>query len=266
MIQVRLTPGLPGRPFALLRDLRGTDEVAIDGTSSSAATALLDRLLIEAPSIASVVPGDAADLALADRDRLLATLYSECFGDRIEGSVQCPECGELRDIDFSLEALQRSLEPENPRADGPNAEGVYTLGDGRQFRLPTSRDLDAVAALSSDKARVALLERCLVSGDPAIDPETVEAAMEEVGPVLNLDLPRTCPECQAPQSVHFSIESYLMHALAHERQWLIREVHYLATAYGWSLKEILGLLRRDRRAFVSVIDADLGIRGREDLV
>ncbi len=79
--------------------------------------------------------------------------------------------------------------------------------------------------------------------------------MAEVGPILDLDLEATCPECGARQAIHFDICAHLLGALASERLWLAHEVHTIASAYGWSLAEILGLPREDRRVYVRLIEA-----------
>jgi hypothetical protein len=41
-----------------------------------------------------------------------------------------------------------------------------------------------------------------------------------------------------------------------DRRQLVQEIHLLASAYGWSLSEILNLTRGQRRAFVALVDAD----------
>ncbi len=260
MQQLRLHPGLPDGRWATVRELCGHDEKLITGPAAGSAavatTDLLDRLLVETPG-SSVGPGRAWDLALCDRDRLLAGLYTTYFGDRIEGTSICSECGEGRDVAFSLAALIESLEPAAGNGVvGPDDQCRFTLSDGRRFRLPTAKDQRRVAGLEPQEARQRLLDRCLVDGSPD-DIGGIEEAMEVVGPVLSLDLPRQCPECEEQQTVHFDIANYLLTALATEKKLLLREVHALAFAYHWRLDEILGLPRSERRTFVRLIESDL---------
>ena len=66
----------------------------------------------------------------------------------------------------------------------------------------------------------------------------------------------SCPQCGAPQKVHFDMQRYLLHTLNDERGFLHREVHIIATTYGWSRAEILDLPREDRRVYVRLIIAD----------
>lgn len=278
MLHVQLDPGLPGGRWACLRAPRGHDEQALTReVGATAAVELIDRLLLDVPGT-TVGPGCAWRLAVADRDRLLAAIYADSFGDRVESEVPCAACAEASQIDFSLAALVAQTTSEarvglEQQISGPDAEGVYALDDGLRFRIPTSADQLAVLELAPDRRRVALLQRCIVAVDDAqarrtasdVSRETlarVEAAMAAVGPVLDLDLPVSCHACGATRMVRFDIQRFLLAAFAHERRYFIREIHYLACAYGWSLGEILELPRDERRAFVRLVTAERSARQR----
>jgi len=261
MLQVALRPGLQDGKWACLRPLCGHDETSINGTSSVESVALLNRLLLEAPG--SVGPGKAKELAVCDCDRLFAAIYLKYFGERIEGTALCRDCNEPFESSFSLRNLIASLEDRTAaRAIGPDKEGIYTLPDGRRFRLPTADDQYSLIGLEPETAATALLERCMVEGDPKEDPEMIQTAMDAVGAVLDLDLEAACPKCDAVQHVRFDIQTYLLHALAYERRFLNHEVHHIAMAYGWGHEEILSLTREDRRAFVRLIEAEQTARRR----
>jgi hypothetical protein len=236
--------------------LCGHDEAFIHGTGAVESIALLDRLLVEAPGT-SVGPGKAKDLAVCDCDRVFAAIYLQYFGERIEGTAPCRDCQEPFESSFSLRDLMASLEDGAAAiAMGPDEEGVYTLPDGRRFRLPTAGDQYSVIGLDAEQAVAALLERCVVEGDPMESIESVEAAMDRVSAVLDHDLEVVCPQCGALQSVRFDIQTYLWQLLAYEKRFLTHEVHLIAMAYGWGYEEILSLTREDRRAFVRLIEAD----------
>jgi hypothetical protein len=202
-------------------------------------------------------------LAICDCDRLFAAIYLQYFGERIEGTSLCQDCGEPFESSFSLCDLMASLEDSAAaNATGPDEEGIYTLPDGRQFRLPTAEDQYSVIGFKAEKAATALLERCMVEGDPMESPEIIQTAMGDVGPVLDLDLEALCPKCGSLQSVRFDIQTYLLRSLAYEKRFLNHEVHLIAMAYGWGHNEILRLTREDRRAFVGLIEADQAGRRR----
>ena len=256
MLQVQLKPGLKGGRWAYLRPLCGHDEAFINGTGSIEATRFLDQLLVSTPGT-TIGSGKARELAVCDCDRLFAALYLNYFGEQVESTVTCQSCDQPFELRFSLRELMASLDKVNAtKATGPDDEGIYTLVDGRRFRLPTAGDRDSLLGLDSEQAMTTLLKRCVVEGDPAHNSEELEAAMDEVGAVLDLDLDATCPDCGALQTVRFDIQTYLLRALAYERRFLNREVHHIARAYGWGHQEILNLTREERRAFVRLIEAE----------
>ncbi len=260
MRRVQLNPGLPGGGWAFLRPLNGHDEAFVDGVDAIAATTLVDRLIVEAPGTC-VGRGRAWDLALCDRDRLLAAVYMDCFGDCIECVAECSDCNKLFDMAFSLRVLiDRADDAPADGIHGPDEDGFFTLADGARFRLPTANDLCGAMECSEEEAENALIERCVVDGDIAVDPARLEAAMAAVGPMLVTDLDATCPNCDSKQSVQFDIQSHLLRALAQERRFLTHEIHWIARTYGWSLHDILSLPREDRRNFVRLIESNRGAR------
>lgn len=250
MLCVLLDPGIDGRRRAFLRSLTGADELAAD----AGALTLLDRLLVAGSQ--AIHPGEAARLAVADRDRLLAAIQRGVFGDRIEADAPCRDCGRPFAVAFSLAALvdgQRIRHPEGVA--GPDDAGRYRL-DEVTFRLPTSEDLEALVGLPTGHARASLLARCIVEGRGAGREAEIEAAMAALGPTLDGDLEATCPHCATRQDVRFAIDCYLLRCLANERRFLLHETHRIARAYGWSHEAIMALARRDRQDYVRLIDAE----------
>lgn len=256
MLKVQLKPGLKGGQWAYLRPLCGHDEVFIQGKGLHEATQLLDRLLVANPET-TLRAGQASNLAVCDCDRLFAELYLTYFGEQVESTVACQNCAQPFELRFSLRKLIAALNRSTiTQATGPDEEGIYSLADGRRFRLPTVRDHDDLIGLSPTQALATLLKRCVVTGDPISDSESLQSAMDEVGAVLDLDLDALCPHCEASQTVQFDIQTYVLRAIAFEQRFLNREVHRIAMAYGWGYQEILNLSREDRRTFVRLIEAD----------
>lgn len=248
--------GASGEAWAGLRELCGYDEAAVADTGTHTALQLLDRLLVEAPHT-HVGPGDAAALTASDRDRLLAAVYRRAYGDHITGTVHCIHCGDPFDLHFSLPALLDSLRQEAASADVQRTpDGAFALPDGRRFRLPTGQDEMAVAHLPAAEAEHTLLARCLLEGDATKTPEAVQQAMEQVGPVLHLDLKGKCAACGEYQPIRFEMQSYLLRAIASERRRLAGEIHLVASTYGWALQDILGLPRSQRQMFAALIEAE----------
>jgi len=264
MLNVALNPGLPGGRWAQLRPLCGHDESSIKDARSVDLIAFLDRLLTSTPGT-TVGPGKATDLAMCDCDRLCASIYLDNFGENIDGRFSCTECREPFDLSFSLPGLIADLENNRQSpASGPDSDGVFTLADGCRFRLPTAGDQRRLAGLAPDDAVAGLIRRCTVEGEPAEDSLMLQTAMDQVGPLLDLDLDATCPRCGMQQTVRFDIQSYLFRSLAYERQFLNYEVHCIAMAYGWGHQEILSLTREDRRTFVRLIQSARAARRRAE--
>lgn len=247
---------MPGIRWARLHELRGSDEQIVDGNDTGVAIRLLDRLIIEGPG-PLLKPGYASALAAADRDRLLATIYRSVYGSRITGTVTCRSCGKSFDIDFDLLDLQAALAPaRTPAPVEDDGHVIFKMADGRRFRLPTGEDELAVRNWSVDEAAGELLRRCLLDGDPSADADAVQQTMKAVAPLMDTELTGSCPECGQHQVIHFDIQSYLLSALHTEQSHLTLEIHRLATAYGWTLSEILSLPRSRRKSCVRLIEAE----------
>ncbi|MBA3357669.1 MAG: hypothetical protein H0U18_17360 [Pyrinomonadaceae bacterium] len=246
-----------------LRELNGFDEQSVCGLDTMAAIGLLERLLVRRPG-SPTEQFKAIQLTASERDCLLADVYQRTFGPRIESTARCALCGELFDLTFDIGNLltaYRAVQLSETEA-RTEPDGTFSLPGGLRFRLPTGEDEMAVVGLPSDQAEMALLHSCIIEAEKGVNLDAVQHAMEEVAPVLDLDLDAQCPDCGSKQQVHFDIQFYLLRALEQQSKRFAREVHRLAVAYGWSLNEILSLSRTKRRTFVEFVDGDLSGRVR----
>ena len=256
VFEVALGSGARGARVALLRELCGFDEMDPGRPGPVGVSELVERLIVEAPG--PVLQRQAFwAMPLGERDRLVAGLYIRHFGDRIESFVRCTGCEKIFEVEFSLSALVASMtEDVVDGPSGPDAQGVYTLADGRRFRLPNTDDERAVRALPPDQAALELLQRCTAFDGPPDDSESMHAAMAAAGPVLDLDLPARCALCRREQTIRFDIVSFFITSLSRERALLAREVHRIAVAYHWSHDEIMRLSRSNRRAYVALLEGE----------
>lgn len=241
--------------WAALRELSGWVEDSVRGVSTRNALSLVDWLLVAAPG-AAVTPGSAMSLTASERDCILAAVYAQAYGPQVESAATCDACGSRFDVDFVLGELMDSMATG---AGGTryevDASGVVAA-EGARFRLPTGEDECAVMGLEPATAVRALLERCLIEGDPERHLTLVQEAMEQAAPVLDVDLQASCPECGATQALHFDLQHYLLSALLREQHRLAVEVHKIARAYGWSYSEIMAMRRSQRRRVVALIDGE----------
>ena len=239
-----------GHRAVKLRELTGNIERAVSSTSTADAMCLIDSLIV-----GELGRRQAKDLTASDRDRLLAMIYQQAFGDRIESTLTCAVCSQPFDIDFSIEELMTSLFEHRSSSYQVLEDGRIETSDGISFRLPTGGDELAIVGLSPDDASSTLLERC-IGESPSLEQDAFEELLDEIAPLLDLDLAASCPECGQPHSVEFDIQSYLLGAILGERRQLLSAIHRLASAYQWPLDEILSLTRSERRSLVDMIEGD----------
>ena len=244
-----------GPRYVFLREITGVEEQAITNVTTTDAIRLLQTLLTSSHGDA-VSADEAGQLTPWERDCVLAALYTRLYGPRIDTSITCQRCEALFDLDFMLHDLMDGLAPQESLLNVD--DHTFVLRHDIRFRLPTGNDECAVFGLPPEQAEAGLLERSVV-GCAGLDADTsaqVQNAMHAMAPVVNVDLDAKCPECAHQQSVQFDLQRYLLAALMNDRAQLVQEIHLLASAYGWSLTEILNLTRSQRRAFVALVDAD----------
>jgi hypothetical protein len=228
-----------------LREPQGSDELSVGGVDTRCAVQLLDRLLDGAPC-------SAAELSASDRDGLLAALHRRLWGDRIVCSLECPGCKAMYDLSFELSMLQRQLMEQGEAAHTVQARCIVDAG-GARFTLPGADEEEAAAERGLDAGVAQLL--AAITGGEGVDAEALGQRMEALAPVLDLELDTRCAECGQPQLARFDIQSFLLQRLLDEREAVLSEVHTLATGYGWSLPDIVGLPRSLRRALVQRLAA-----------
>ena len=249
------------KPKAFLSPISGSDEKGVHGTTTADLVVLIDNL-IQPRGGFSVGAANINGLTASDRDRLVAALYRDIYGDRIDATLMCHGCESIFDIDFQLDSLQKFLYREQPAA---SPDGKYQTPQGYVFRLPTSGDEIETSGTPQTEAYAYLLEKILI--DPTYQsllagPEThrrevvdaVESRLNRIAPILDLEMNARCPECAVDQTVHFDLQHFFLERLFQDRRWLMREIHMIANAYGWSLENILSLSRRERKELTNLID------------
>ncbi|HEY5704594.1 MAG TPA: hypothetical protein VIS96_03355 [Terrimicrobiaceae bacterium] len=257
MLEVRLFPGLPGGRWARLGAITGVVEQCVEPSDPEGFAVLLDHLLLDCNGT-SVGPGRALDLTVNDCDRIAAEIYRQEYGTRLESNLPCRQCGKDFRVSFELEPLIRQASQIAAEGvEGPDDNGDFRAFKGPRFRLPTLRDQLAVRGLDADRARMELLSQCVNSDLKDEEIAAVERAMEAVGPLISGPITMSCPHCKFFEStVEFSIQNFLLEALAFEKRFLHYEVHYLARTYGWGRGEVLAMSKSDRRIYARMVLAE----------
>ncbi|MCB0003126.1 MAG: phage baseplate protein [Anaerolineae bacterium] len=213
-----------------------------------------------------------SQMSIGQRDGALLTLREQLFGPLLAGLALCPHCREQLDLAFQVDDIRAPLPPADAAAGMASATqpGFHLAVDGYQvqYRLPTSADLLAVAAAGDAvAAHQALLQRCVLAlqqdgvdatgpalaGLPDFVAQALAAQMEAADPQGNVQLALDCPACGHHWLQTFDILTYLWREIDDWAQRTLREVHLLASAYGWSEPAILGLSARRRHIYLEMV-------------
>jgi hypothetical protein len=203
-----------------------------------------------------------AKLSIGRRDALLMTLREWTFGAQLSSLVPCPDCGEYLELNFSVADIRVTAEAEPPESLSLHADG-YEL----HFRLPNSVDVTAITGSNGVAiARTALLERCLLSNHADEDAQPVDALpttivdkvmerMAEADPQADVQLALHCPTCAHEWQAAFDIVSFFWSEIAAWASRLLRDVHALASAYGWNESDILAMSPWRRQLYLEMVRA-----------
>lgn len=225
--------------------------------------------------LAAAMPGATAEslgrMSIGRRDAELLTLREWLFGSRLVSLAACPLCS--RSMELTFETAEIRAERSDFQQDQLTEPLVAVAGGYEaQFRLPDSEDLMAIAAEANQQRDAAmasevLLSRCLlqvrrkgrrqtivqVSELPADLVAAIAGEMERADPQANVQLNLTCADCGHHWLATFDIASYLWGEIENWARRVLREVHWLASAYGWREADILALSAERRRLYLELI-------------
>jgi|SRR5450755_356711 hypothetical protein len=203
-------------------------------------------------------------LSVGQRDARLTAIRESVFGSRFASYAQCPRCREPLEFTFSTDDIRVA-------APGGEHEGqALSFRDedyAVQARLPNSADLLAIAGCHDvAAARALLLERCIEHAahqetEIAVSelPDSVIVALGEAvierDPQAEIRLELACPSCDHSWFAVFDILVFLWQEITAHAKHLLRDVHLLALAYGWTEAEILALSAVRRRLYLEMVTA-----------
>ena len=129
---------------------------------------------------------------------------------------------------------------------------------GHIFRLPNSHDLASVAhEKDTDIAARRLLHACCVDQTDlsGVDIDTVGERLAEADPLVETLVSLNCAECGNQWDEPLDIAAWLWEEMEARSRRLLLDVHTLATAYGWSEREILLLSEPRRALYLEMVQA-----------
>ena len=203
---------------------------------------------------------DAAALPVGERDARLLELREWAFGSSMSGTARCPECG--ADLELPVDVAQVRI-----AAGGVRPEGNVTVGGHEvSFRLPDTRDLEEAALAGTVAgAREVLVRRCVLSArraGAAVDPvalpadvlDRVESAMAERDAQADVRLALSCPDCRHEWEAAFDVGVFLWGEVDQWARRLMLDVATLASAFGWTEREVLELGPARRAAYLELAE------------
>jgi hypothetical protein len=202
-----------------------------------------------------------AQFSIGQRDAQLLALREQTFGPQLASTTICPACAEQLEFNVDIADIRATS----------NAEREATLhlmhsDYGVEFRLPTGLDvatLDPSASLESNRQH--LLRRCVILARregkevatdelPAEVGSAIAQRMGKADPLADVQIALACPQCQHAWPTPFDIVSFFWTEIQAWANRLLREVHSLASAYGWREAEVLALSPWRRQAYLELIE------------
>jgi hypothetical protein len=196
--------------------------------------------------LAAACPGEElGQLTVGERDRALLDLRSLVFGPTVTALGDCAACGERVEATFEAEDVHADAVARDVRLDGLVA------------RVPTAEDLVAAEdAPDVEAARRVLHERILAGGASLSDEASIALGerLAQADPQADVRLVLGCPGCGATWEEPFEVDAFLWQELEAWAIRLLEEVHALASAYGWSEREVLALSPARRAAYLELVE------------
>ena len=203
---------------------------------------------------------ELATLPIGRRDARLLNLHERLFGPRLACRTDCPGCDEPLEFEVEIDDIRTSPDPSE-------AQDTYRMSMAEievTYRLPTSRDLAAVAGFQHvAEARAELASACVTQiagpgGGPAtsdLSDDVVSALAEEMAlhdPQAEVQIDVGCPACGHRWDIALDILSHFWMKPSAAVKRILREVDTLARTYGWSEAEILSMSVARRRLYLEI--------------
>ena len=207
---------------------------------------------------------EIAARAVGRRDADLLALRDWTFGSQVSSLSTCPQCGLEFEVAFDSSQILANAKTETATAEDGN---LQIVAQGFEVRMHTPNSLDLSAALTAEslaEGKHIVLQRCVSVNDSdghmvAVDDlpiavvDAVEEAMASADPWAEIHLAASCSRCGQAWTEIFDVVQFFwteIHAWAIR---LLREVHALASAYGWAEGDILNMSPTRRTFYLDLV-------------
>ncbi len=218
------------------------------------------RLLAKACSAENIA--EIARLSIGDRDVRLLQIREWLFGNILRNKANCPKCAETIEWESNTDALHLQSFPQDLSVkDFQLKKNGYTV----QFRSLNSLDLLKVmsAELNENSYRKVISEcilsvkknneDCSINDLPDFVWEALNDRMSKEDPQAEINMQLICPNCNYCWEMYFDIATYLWLEINTWVKKILEEVYWLARAFSWSEKQILGMSAHRRRLYLEMI-------------
>jgi hypothetical protein len=197
-------------------------------------------------------------MSIGRRDASLLQLREWAFGSELAILAACPRCHQPLEMDLSIADLSV------PAEDAGDSETSLAYEDYEiRCRPPNSEDLAACVGLDMAMSRQRLFGRCVIEsryqGEPVaaeqLPEQIAQAVIEriaEADPQADTRVDLTCPDCNYRWDEVFDIASFFWTEIDSWARRILREVHILASAYGWREGDILALSPMRRQIYLTM--------------
>lgn len=169
----------------------------------------------------------------------------------LQARCRQPRCAELLSFDLPLQDLVSLA--------APAGSIDLTLPGGEvRLRRPTGADLlqwRRLADTGRHGLMRAMLQTLLLAGELRDEDEpALRDALGKADPLVAFAVECQCPACGAAVEVDVDLESIALQRLRGRQEALLREIHLLASHYGWSEEAIAALPAARRARYVALIE------------
>jgi hypothetical protein len=204
-------------------------------------------------------------LAIGRRDTELLALREWTFGARISSVSTCPQCGGKFEVAFDSRQIVAETQTETVGEPGDLQIAI----EGFEVHMHSPNSLDLLAALpAGDLAQGAriLLRRCVSVSDShgcnvvvedlsSAVVDAIEKAMASADPQAEIQLAVSCEECGRQWNEIFDIVQFFWSEIHAWAVRILREIHVLASSYGWAEQDILNLSPTRRTFYLEMVGA-----------
>lgn len=188
------------------------------------------------------------ELPIGERDRRLFALRRQLFGPSLHVFTTCPHCGLELEFSFDSEPLCDPI--------GEDLTVSFDL-DGTEVRLLNTADQLTISRLSEDQVMHYIMKNCVHvrDGRDLLNLDGVIDAMVQQDPLAEILLQPQCEQCGHEWPLLLDVVSFFQKELDDYATSLLQQVHILASAYGWTEKEILSLSPERRHTYMEMLAA-----------